>query len=240
MIEHVWRTQIEQAVEALPSFMRLLEDCGMKTHSPLGDALAGVTSGVDLGAVCVVEKYVEVIPSFCVLDDSAPELHLIDFSPLEFARQTTPYTSELFRKIRLNAFLKSTSNSTNGEFVNVSKVDDFTNRLNDCLSALLQKPDIHHRARIVELVYTVAPHCTDLHNYHTLLSICTFFDSSAIRRLGRTFLLLPDTARALPADTAPHSAALDGARAAGSPPEPSPASAGNPRTRPLIGTELSF
>ena len=195
MIEHVWRTQIEQAVEALPSFMRLLEGYGMKTHSPLGEALAGVTSGVDLGVVCVVEKYVEVIPSFCVLDDSAPELHLIDFSPREFARQITLFTSELFRKIRLIDFHKSTSNATKGECVNVNKTNDLTNHLNDLLSALLQEPDVTHRARIVEFVYAVALHCMDLHNYDTLVSTCTFFDSSAIHRLRRTFRLFePDLA----------------------------------------------
>ena len=89
----------------------------MKMHSRwLGDGLARVRSGVGLGAECVVEKYVEVIPSLCMLYDSAPEPHLLDFSPLEFARQITLCTSELFRKIRLIEFLKSTSKASKGEW----------------------------------------------------------------------------------------------------------------------------
>ena len=88
----------------------------MKTHSRwLGAALSRVTSCVGLGAECVVEKYVEVIPSLCMLYDSAPEPHLLDFSPLEFALQITLYTMELFPKIGLIEFLKSMSNATNGE-----------------------------------------------------------------------------------------------------------------------------
>ena len=82
--------------------MRFLEGYGMKMHwRRLGDEPERVTSGVVLGAESVVEKSVDVIPSLCRLYDSAPEPHLPDFSPLEFARQITLCTSELFRKIRV-------------------------------------------------------------------------------------------------------------------------------------------
>ena len=148
--EHVWWIETEHivaAVDALQSFMRLLEGYVMKTHSRwLGDALARVTSGVGMGAECVAEKYIEVISSLFVLNDSALEPHLLDFSPLELARQTTFYTSDLFPKIRLFEFLKSTSNATNDERVNVGKINDFTNHPNDNLSALLHEPDVRRRA----------------------------------------------------------------------------------------------
>ena len=61
-----------------------------------------------------------------MLYDSAPEPHLPDFSPLEFSRRITLFTSELFRKIRLIEFLKSTSNATNDERGNIRKANDFT------------------------------------------------------------------------------------------------------------------
>ncbi|KAL7714813.1 Ras guanine nucleotide exchange factor [Entamoeba marina] len=195
-IDNTWQMNVEKdspIVAQMISFLKLLRQYGMKKQrSLLKDVMDRVLSGRSITMIqCINKKYPPIIPSIHSVFEVKRPIKFLDFPPLEFAQQITLFSSSLFSKIKLIELLKSTSNSTKNECLNIAAMTNFSNSFQAYFSSLLlHETNIKRRALIVERLYLLAIHCIELNNYDTAVCIVTLFSTSAIHRLKRTLLLV--------------------------------------------------
>ena len=128
----------------------------------------------------------------------AGDVSIMDFDPLELARQFTLKKSQIFCSILPEELLAKEWTKKSGSMaVNVGAMSrlstDLTNLVSDCI---LQLEDIKKRAVVIKQWVKIANKCLELANYDSLMSIVCALDSTTIRRLKRTWDLVSSKTKA--------------------------------------------
>ena len=125
-------------------------------------------------------------------------LTILDFDPLELARQFTIKESRIFCSILPEELLATEWTKKSGSLaVNVRAMStlstDLTNVVTDCI---LQLEDPHKRAKLIKRWVKIASKCLELNNYESLMAIYCSLDSTGIRRLKRTWEIVSNKTKA--------------------------------------------
>ncbi len=126
------------------------------------------------------------------------EISILDFDPLELARQFTIKKSQIFCSILPEELLATEWMKKSGSMaVNVRAMSrlstDLTNLVADCV---LQLEDPKKRAVIIKQWVKIAKQLLELANYDSLMAIICALDSSTILRLKRTWELVSSKTKA--------------------------------------------
>lgn len=126
-------------------------------------------------------------------------ISILDFDPLELARQFTIKESRIFCSILPEELLATEWTKKSGSMaVNVRAMSrlstDLANLVADCI---LQLEDPKKRATIIKQWVKIANKCLDLANYDSLMAIICSLNSSTISRLKRTWELVSVKTKAL-------------------------------------------
>ncbi|MCJ1321965.1 hypothetical protein MMC15_007310 [Xylographa vitiligo] len=123
---------------------------------------------------------------------SGSHVSILDFDPLELARQLTLKVSRLYCSILPEELLalewmkKSASMAVNVRAMSTLSTD-LANLVAECV---LQFEDNHKRAKLIKQWVKIASRCLDLNNYDSLMAIVCSLNSTAIQRLTRTWPLV--------------------------------------------------
>ncbi|KAL8819200.1 MAG: hypothetical protein Q9191_007785, partial [Dirinaria sp. TL-2023a] len=123
---------------------------------------------------------------------------ILDFDPLELARQFTIKESRIFCSILPEELLATEWTKKNASIaVNVRAMStlstDLANLVADCI---LQLDDPKKRATIIKQWIKIAKKCLELANYDSLMAIICSLNSSTILRLKRTWELVSSRTKA--------------------------------------------
>lgn len=126
-------------------------------------------------------------------------ISILDFDPLELARQFTIKESRIFCSILPEELLATEWTKKSGSMaVNVRAMSslstDLANLVADCI---LQLEDPKKRATIIKQWVKIACKCLELANYDSLMAIICSLNSSTILRLKRTWELVSSKTKAL-------------------------------------------
>ncbi|KAF2278053.1 ras guanine-nucleotide exchange protein-like protein [Westerdykella ornata] len=124
--------------------------------------------------------------------DGKSQCSILDFDPLELARQFTIIESKLFCAIQPEELLASEWTKKNGsKAVNVRAMStlstDLTNLVTDTILSL---EDPKKRAVTIKQWVKVAQKCLELNNYDSLMAIICSLNSSMVLRLAKTWELV--------------------------------------------------
>lgn len=115
-------------------------------------------------------------------------LSILDFDPLEMARQFTLIESKLFCTIQPEELLASEWTKKNGRAVNVRAMSKLSTDLANLVAdTILQLEDPKKRAIVIKQWVKIAAKCLELNNYDSLMAIICSLNSSMVMRLKRTW-----------------------------------------------------
>lgn len=117
---------------------------------------------------------------------------ILDFDPLELARQFTIIESKLFCAIQPEELLASEWTKKNGsKAINVRAMSTLSTDLANLVAdTILVLEDARRRAVIIKHWVKIAVKCLELHNYDSLMAIICSLNSSMVLRLKRTWELV--------------------------------------------------
>lgn len=117
---------------------------------------------------------------------------ILDFDPLELARQITLKTSQLFCSILPEELLGCEwMKQTSSLAVNVRAMSTLSTDISNLVSeSVLQLEDPKKRAAIIKHWTKIAQKCYDLSNYDSVFAIVCSLDSTNIRRMKKTWDLV--------------------------------------------------
>ncbi|EFQ98828.1 cell division control protein 25 [Nannizzia gypsea CBS 118893] len=120
-------------------------------------------------------------------------ISILDFDPLEIARQITIKESQIFCSILPEELLSTEWMKKTGSLaVNVRAMSTLsTDIANLVADSILQLEEPKKRAVIVKRWVKIASKCLELNNYDTLMAIICSLNSSTISRLKRTWEIVP-------------------------------------------------
>ncbi|KAK2877083.1 hypothetical protein FQN49_001436 [Arthroderma sp. PD_2] len=120
-------------------------------------------------------------------------ISILDFDPLELARQITIKESQIFCSILPEELLSTEWMKKTGSLaVNVRAMSTLsTDIANLVADSILQLEEPKKRAVVVKRWVKIASKCLELNNYDTLMAIICSLNSSTISRLKRTWELVP-------------------------------------------------
>ncbi|KAL1919232.1 uncharacterized protein VTP21DRAFT_1924 [Calcarisporiella thermophila] len=116
------------------------------------------------------------------------EVHVIDFEPLEMARQLTLLESKIYRAIRPSELVDRSSAADN-----VKRMGQLSTGITSWVAhtILSEADDAKRRATLVKFWIKVGERCMQLQNFSTLMAVVCALNSSTISRLRRTWDLVP-------------------------------------------------
>lgn len=114
---------------------------------------------------------------------------ILDFEPLEVARQLTVKQMAIFCSILPEELLASQWMKNGGaEAPHVKAMSSLSTDLSNLVAeTILQHPEIKKRAAVIKQWIKIANHCLELHNYDGLMAIICSLNSSTISRLRKTW-----------------------------------------------------
>lgn len=114
---------------------------------------------------------------------------IMDFDPLEMARQITIRQMNIFCSIMPEELLGSQWMKKGGlHSPNVKAMTALSTDLSNLVAdTILQYPEVKKRASVIKQWIKVARQCFELHNYDALMAIICSLNSSTITRLRRTW-----------------------------------------------------
>lgn len=117
---------------------------------------------------------------------------ILDFDPLEMARQFTLIESKLFCSIQPEELLASEWTKKNGsKAINVRAMSTLSTDLANLVAdTILHLEDAKKRAIIIKQWVKIASKCLELNNYDSLMAIICSLNSSMVLRLKRTWELV--------------------------------------------------
>lgn len=123
---------------------------------------------------------------------------ILDFDPLELARQLTIKTSQIFCSILPEELLATEwSKKTGSVAVNVLALSTLSNDLASLVAdTVLQLVCPKKRATIIKQWVKIADKCLELDNYDSLIHIVCSLESSTLLRLKRTWMLVSSKTKA--------------------------------------------
>ena len=114
---------------------------------------------------------------------------ILDFEPLELARQITLKTSQIFcsvlpEELLATEWMKQSSSLA----VNVRALSTLSTDLSNLVQdSILQVEETKKRAATIKQWVKIAARCLDLHNYDTVFAIVCSLDSTNIKRMRKTW-----------------------------------------------------
>ena len=114
---------------------------------------------------------------------------ILDFDPLELARQITLKTSQIFcsvlpEELLATEWMKQSSSLA----VNVRALSTLSTDLSNLVQdSILQVEETKKRAATIKQWVKIAARCLDLHNYDTVFAIVCSLDSTNIKRMRKTW-----------------------------------------------------
>ncbi|KAI1330733.1 RasGEF domain-containing protein [Xylariaceae sp. FL0255] len=117
---------------------------------------------------------------------------ILDFDPLEIARQLTLKQMSVFCSIMPEELLGSQWMKKGGaESPNVKAMSSFSNDLSNLVAdTILQYPEVKKRAAMIKQWIKIAHQCLELNNYDCLMAITCILNGSIIVRLRKTWDLI--------------------------------------------------
>lgn len=116
---------------------------------------------------------------------------ILDFDPLELARQFTIIESKLICAIQPEELLALEWTKKAGKGVNVNAMSTLSNDLaNLVIDTILHLEDVKRRAVVIKQWVKIAAKCLELHNYDSLMAILASLNTSMVLRLKRTWDLV--------------------------------------------------
>ncbi|KAL2392255.1 Ras guanine nucleotide exchange factor A [Exophiala dermatitidis] len=118
---------------------------------------------------------------------------ILDFDPLELARQITLKTSKIFCSILPEELLGTEwTKRTSSLAVNVRAMSTLSTDVSNLVSdSVLQLEEPKKRAVIIKQWVKIANKCLELHNYDTVMAIVCALDSTNIKRMKKTWEFVP-------------------------------------------------
>ncbi|KAB5595877.1 Cell division control protein 25 [Ceratobasidium theobromae] len=118
-----------------------------------------------------------------------PSINVVDFDPLELARQFTIMESRLYSKILPEEILHVGLRSAAERGNSIRAMSTLSTAITGWVTeTILDEPDTKKRTALLKLFIKIAGHCDDLNNFSTLRSILAALDSSTISRLSKTWI----------------------------------------------------
>ena len=120
-------------------------------------------------------------------------VNILDFDPLELARQITLKTSKIFCSILPEELLATEwTKRTSSLAVNVRAMSTLSTDVSNLVSdSVLQLEEPKKRAAIIKQWVKIANKCLELHNYDTVMAIVCALDSTNIKRMRKTWESVP-------------------------------------------------
>jgi hypothetical protein len=114
---------------------------------------------------------------------------ILDFDPMELARQYTLIESKLFCAIQPEELLASEwTKKTGSKAVNVRAMSTLSTDLSNLIAdSILKFEDQKKRAVVIKHWVKISMKCLELHNYDSLLAIVCALNSSVIQRMKKTW-----------------------------------------------------
>lgn len=124
---------------------------------------------------------------------SGATITILDFDPLELARQITVKTSKIFCSILPEELLATEWTKRNSSLaVNVRAMSTLSTDVSNLVSdSVLQLEEPKKRAAIIKHWVKIANKCMELHNYDTVMAIVCALNSTNIKRMKRTWESVP-------------------------------------------------
>lgn len=125
-------------------------------------------------------------------------ISILDFDPLELARQFTIKESRIFCSILPEELLATEWTKKSGSMaVNVRAMSSLSTDLANLVADCILREDPKKRATIIKQWVKIASKCLELANYDSLMAIICSLNSSTILRLKRTWELVSSKTKAL-------------------------------------------
>ncbi|MBW0504237.1 hypothetical protein O181_043952 [Austropuccinia psidii MF-1] len=119
---------------------------------------------------------------------SLNSLQLIEFEPIELARQITLMESKLYRAIKPEEILGKPLNKKQGLAVNVRAMSATSTKMTGWITeTILNEDDIRKRSQILKFWIKTGTKLLELQNYNALMSVMSALNSSTLTRLKRTW-----------------------------------------------------
>lgn len=121
------------------------------------------------------------------------KINVLDFDPLELARQLTILDSKLYCAIQPeellgSKFTKETKAAGAIEDVHVKSMSSMSTRITGWISeCILCEADARKRTQLLKFFIKLGDRCEQLNNFHTLMAIQCALNSSTIARLKKTW-----------------------------------------------------
>lgn len=127
-----------------------------------------------------------------------PNVSMLDFDPLELARQITLKESNIFCSILPEELLATEWTKRTGSLaVNVRAMSTLSTDLANLVAdSILQLEEPKKRAHLIKHWVKIASKCLELNNYDTLMAIICSLNSSTIARLKRTWEVVSQKTKA--------------------------------------------
>ncbi|SPO24700.1 probable guanyl nucleotide exchange factor Sql2 [Ustilago trichophora] len=135
--------------------------------------------------------------------DNFDRINVLDFDPLELARQLTILDSKLYCAIQPeellgSKFTKETRAAGASEDVHVKSMSSMSTRITGWISeCILGEADARKRTQLLKFFIKLGDRCEQLNNFHTLMAIQCALNSSTIARLKKTWDGLPTKYRGM-------------------------------------------
>lgn len=124
---------------------------------------------------------------------------ILDFDPLELARQITIKTSKIFCSVLPEELLATEwTKRTSSLAVNVRALSTLSTDISNLVSdSVLQLEEPKKRAAIIKQWIKIANKCLELHNYDTLMAIVCALGSTNLKRMKKTWEAVPHKTKAV-------------------------------------------
>ncbi|KAI4186881.1 MAG: hypothetical protein LQ348_004162 [Seirophora lacunosa] len=165
-----------------PLVPRLVSSIG-KTNTPIGPYVAPDSP---LPPVTLTKHQLNLLKNWKY---SGATISILDFDPLELARQFTLKVSQIFCSILPEELLATEwTKKTSSMAVNVRAMSRLSTDLANLVAdSILQLEDAKKRALVIKQWVKIAKKCLKLENYDSLMAIICSLNSSTILRLKRTW-----------------------------------------------------
>ncbi|KAL7711941.1 Ras guanine nucleotide exchange factor [Entamoeba marina] len=169
--------------------LRQLKQYGMKNQEYLlAQCYERVNSGVETSVIQTqTSNEITIPPLSSLINIQPPSNAFDDVQPIEYARQITLITHEMFKRIKLYEMLMWSSGQKE-MCKNIINSQKFFNGIqNHFTLMILHNHCLIDRIKIITQLTTIAEICYNYHNFDTVICIMLLFNTSALHRLKRTF-----------------------------------------------------
>ncbi|KAG8920871.1 hypothetical protein FRC01_000548, partial [Tulasnella sp. 417] len=152
-------------------------------------ALVNRAENGEFGRVTKVTTTTQPPPA--LLPKSSRALKFMDVDPLEMARQLTIMESRMFMKIRPMECL-SRAKEGQGDDDNIRKIINMSNKIASWVAEqVLSKDEPRRRSAYIKQFILIAERCREMNNFSTMAALLAGLNSPPIRRLKRTWDVIP-------------------------------------------------